>query len=424
MQLRGTAMRRMGLIIAACLFLAANSVPALAEDIKLYVKNSEPIELYGDGKSYALVIGINEYKYQRKLTFAERDAKRVAAELERRGFDVTLYTDPNMTGRKLRTAIAEFVDDKGYEKDSRVLIWYAGHGSTVDGEGYLLGVDAPLLDTGAQTLDTDLKAFYDAAMPLRTFGVHLRQMRARHVLLVLDSCFAGTIFLNTRANPNLSLSREMAKPVRQIITAGDAGQEVADNGIFADMFIKAINNTEGPNRQTADQNSDGYLSGTELGQFLYSTVKAAGQTPQYGRLKRAIDINAVVSNRYSIKTDQLDLEKGEFFFVMPGAKFVNKPEDEETTPPGGGAMPVVWRELARGTRIANPNPDPVPVFGATPPAVGEKSFDLSPGQQFPPVGRDVVFEKATIAEKDWVRFKQNGVYYHVLASDIAINRPD
>jgi hypothetical protein len=395
-----------------------------AQDVKLYLKDGSSVDLYKDKKSFALVIGIDQYRSQRKLNNAVNDAHRVAAELGGKGFEVTLYDDPNLTGRQLREAIDKFVQDYGYLEDARVLIWYAGHGMTIDGEGYLLGVDAPQLNAESATLDADLKAFYNASMPLRSFGIDLRQMRSRHVLLILDSCFAGTIFTNTRGNASVERNREMARPARQIITAGLAGEEVADNGKFAEMFIRAINGLSGPEGESADQSKDGYLSGTELGNFLAITGRSSGQTPQYGKLRREVDQSAANPRNPLFVTDQLDLERGEFFFVLPdfvAPVAVASLATEDTR--AAIAEPSVWRELASGTHIANKKPDPVPVFMGAPPAVGEKKFDLAIGQQFPPAHTSTVLEQATVGDKSWLRFKREGVWYYVREDDVEIIRP-
>lgn len=414
-------------ILAFALGLVAATVghtPAGAQTIKLFLNDGSAVDLYEEKKSFALVIGINEYRSQRPLRFAVSDARKVRDALERKGFEVVLYDDPNMTGEQLRDAIQDFVDEYGYIENSRVLIWYAGHGMTVDGEGYLLGVDSPLLDIESETLDQDLRDFYKAAMPLRTFGVHLRQMRTRHVMLILDSCFAGTIFTNTRASPSLTRNPEMARPARQIITAGLAGQEVADNGRFAEMFVRAINGEPGPNGEVADQSNDGYLSGTELGNFMALTGRTPEQTPQYGKLRRAVD--ATTSElRDLFVTDQLDLEKGEFFFLLPNFEPPVEMASLETDSSSEtrGPAPVIWRALSSGTRIANANPDPVPVFDSEPPAVGERKFALNTGQVFPPAGAETQFEMALIDDQEWLRFKRDGRDHFVLASDVQIIRP-
>ena len=416
-------MKRLALALGLLAALCASGA-AQAQTIKLFLNDGSAVDLYEEKKSYALVVGINEYRKQRRLNFAVSDARKVARELEGKGFEVILYDDPNLTGERLRDAIQDFVDEYGYDENSRILIWYAGHGMTIDGEGYLLGVDAPVLDIDSETLDQDLRGFYKSAMPLRTFGVHLRQMRSRHVLLVLDSCFAGTIFTNTRANPSVTRNREMARPARQIITAGLAGEEVADNGRFAEMFVRAINGQPGPNGEAADQSRDAYLSGTELGNFLALTARTGDQTPQYGKLRRELDSSAAEPNGLFV-TNQLDLEKGEFFFLLPDFQPPVDVASVDTNdqPTTRGPAPAIWRPLTAGTQIANARPDPVPIFGSEPPAVGERKFALNTGQVFPPAGDNTVFEKAMIDDQEWLRFKRNGQDHFVLASDVEIIRP-
>ena len=76
------------------------------------------------------------------MSKAVSDAKKVAAALESKGFDVTLKTDLN--GRDLQAAFEVFFIDKGRDPEPRLFDWYAGHGDTVDGEGYLIPVDGVL----------------------------------------------------------------------------------------------------------------------------------------------------------------------------------------------------------------------------------------------------------------------------------------
>jgi len=66
--------------------------------------------------------------------------------------------------------------------------------------------------------------------------------------------------------------------VRQFLTSGDAGQTVADNGAFADLFIEAL-----AGQRRADPNADGYLTASELGAFLdakMSNLTNNRQTPR------------------------------------------------------------------------------------------------------------------------------------------------
>ena len=406
----------------AAVFLGLAAPAAADENLYFKFKDGGTRQFYAH--SYALVVGIGDYLGNHPpLPGAERDARRVADALTGAGFDVTPYYQQTITGEKLRTLIADFVDRHGYEEDSRVLIWFAGHGFTIDGEGYLLGSDAPKLDAAAPGFNEELRTFFHASMPMRLFGVHLRQMRARHVMLVLDSCFSGSVFTNTRASGIGASNVEMYSPTRQIITSGTEGQEVSDQGRFAEMFVRAISGEAGENGRNADEDGDGYVSGTELGSFLYANARTDRQTPQFGRLP-SVKINASQSDTLFM-TAYADYQHGEFFFPLPGSLRTDhtEPEQPPNPVPVVRAPAVFWSGLAKGTRIANQTPDPIPVFRAPPPELGEKALDLEAGSFYPPAGREAQFEKAEIAGQAWLRFERDGSMFYVPAGTISIQRP-
>ena len=103
---------------------------------------------------------------------------------------------------------------------------------------------------------------------------------AKHVLFMFDSCFAGSIFLATRAAPSY-IEVFTEEPVRQFITSGSADQEVPDISIFRRAFVDAL---EG----SADFDKDGYLTGSELGTYIQKRTAEDWKgelTPQYGKLQ-------------------------------------------------------------------------------------------------------------------------------------------
>jgi hypothetical protein len=78
------------------------------------------------------------------------------------------------------------------------------------------------------------------------------------------------------------ITSQSMEPVRQFISAGTADQKVPDVSIFRRLFVEAL---EGD--AEADRNRDGYVTGSELGQFLQEKVMLASQgaqTPQYGKM--------------------------------------------------------------------------------------------------------------------------------------------
>ena len=284
---------------------------------------AETVRLYS--KSYALVIGNDRYRRGwPRLGQAINDARRVSRALEARGFAVRLETD--LGARALRRAFEDFFIDKGSDPEARLFVWYAGHGHTdARGEGYLIPTDG--------VLERDRPGFLRTALSLREFGRFVRLAASKHVFTVFDSCFAGTIFNVARAAPPPQITRITTQPVRQFLTSGDAGQTVSDDGIFARLFVEAL---QGERR--ADANGDGYLTASELGSFLdaqMSNYTNNRQTPRYGKLRSP------------------DFDKGDFVFALAKAA-AKSPKRKPTAPSVDGSAAtdketVFWQSI-QGSR--------------------------------------------------------------------------
>ena len=264
--------------------------------------------------SHALVIGIDAYTGGwPRLSNAVDDATRIAAELRKRGFDVTLET--NLGSADLKRTLEEFFVIRGEKPNARLFVWFAGHGHTAKGEGFLVPADAPRPEAGAR--------FRLKALSLRRFGEFVRLAQAKHAFTVFDACFAGTVFDTGRSLPPAAITRATTLPVRQFLTSGDAAQQVSDDGTFRKLFLRALRGEE-----KADANADGYLTASEFGQFLsdrMTNLTSGRQSPRHGKLRDA------------------DYDRGDFVFVLPGA------------PPapasgGGGAAEVAfWNSIEGGT---------------------------------------------------------------------------
>ena len=243
--------------IARVALLAAAMAHAGTRGIEVEIKTTEApgapvaetVQLY-DG-SHALVIGIDRYTDGwPDLAGAVEDAELVAAALKRRGFEGTLRR--NLDSFALQAALREFFVLAGADPEARLLLWYAGHGATVDGEGFLVPADAPL------SSDPRFKL---VALPFRDFGSLVRLAEAKHALSVFDSCFAGTVFTSRGDAPPLAITQKTTAPVRQFLTSGDAGQRVRDDGSFRTLFLRAL-----AGEAEADFNGDRYLTG---GDFVF-----------------------------------------------------------------------------------------------------------------------------------------------------------
>jgi formylglycine-generating enzyme required for sulfatase activity len=233
------------------------------------------VRLYG--KSHALIIGIDKYTGGwPKLSNAVRDAELIAAELKKRGFEVTLRK--NLNADEMKRAFEEFYVLKGEDPNARLFVWYAGHGHTVGGEGYLVPVDAPDPDRST----TAATQFRFKSLSLRRFGEFVRLAQSKHAYTVFDACFAGTVFNSQRAKPPPAITHATTLPVRQFLTSGEAGQKVSDDGTFRKLFLRAIKGEE-----RADANGDGFLTASELGLFItdrYTNISRTRQTPRSGKL--------------------------------------------------------------------------------------------------------------------------------------------
>ncbi|MEX2648268.1 MAG: caspase family protein [Alphaproteobacteria bacterium] len=301
----------LSLVIACCAGVALGADAAQAETRGITVtlvpepgiEGEAPSEFALYRSSYALVIGNDAYVGGwPPLRNAIKDAELIAEELERQGFEVELRTD--LGSKDLQWAFKEFLVSKGSDPEARLLVWYAGHGTTVNGEAFLVPVDAPA--------DKDPK-FALSAYPLSEIDVHVRLAKAKHVLAIFDSCFAGTIFQSRAGLPPVAITRATTLPVRQFVTSGDADQPVSDNGDFRKLFLRAIRGED-----SVDTNTDGYVTGSELGYFLADRVTnltQGAQTPRYGKLLHT------------------GFDRGDFVFVLPGSMKAAQSEEPASDAP-------------------------------------------------------------------------------------------
>ncbi|MDH3885751.1 MAG: caspase family protein [Desulfobacterales bacterium] len=231
------------------------------------------------GKSFAVVIGINNYEKWPGLEFAIADAHAVKASLEKSGFDeIIMILNKEATQRRILTELFDRLP-KMVDRNDRVLFYFAGHGQTEDlrgggKKGYIIPADA----------ETD--SYASTAVSMEQIRSLSSRIAAKHIFYVMDCCYSG-LGLNRSAGvwPGISdyLRKVSAMRVVQIITAGGQGEQVQEregHGLFTTYFLKAI-------AGEADLDKDNVVTGTELGAYLRPTVSNASrqaQTPLFGRL--------------------------------------------------------------------------------------------------------------------------------------------
>jgi uncharacterized lipoprotein YajG len=220
------------------------------------------------GEYYALVIGNNAYRHLPRLETPVADAREVSRTLASLyGFQVTTLTDA--TRSELVSSLSGL--RKTLSDSDNLLIYYAGHGwldREVD-EGYWLPIDARKEDEAQWVANA-------------TVTTILRGIRARHILVIADSCYSGTLTRGVKIiKRNPEHYDELAEArSRSVVTSGGL-EPVADTGggghsVFAAAWINALEE----NRGTSDT--------FELfAKVRRDVMLGSHQEPQFGDIRRA-----------------------------------------------------------------------------------------------------------------------------------------
>jgi hypothetical protein len=276
-------------LFAALLLMPLCTLAAQSRSFTVVGQNGAALASFS--QSYALVIGESAYTNGwSNLPGVREDVAAVKLLFEEQGFAVE--TIENAGSTSLRAGIEAFLSLYGYDEDTRLIVYYAGHGHTLKlgntrDMGYIVPTDAP--DPAR-----DERGFQQRAIPMQQFDTWAKMINSRHVLFMFDSCFSGSVFAMSRAAPGIR-DYKISQSVRQFIAAGAADETVPDKSIFRRQLEAGLRDRD------ADLNRDGYVSGSELGDFLQSTVvnySNSTQHPQYGKIRDA------------------DLDKGDFIFEV------------------------------------------------------------------------------------------------------------
>lgn len=190
----------------------------------------------GDGKSWFLGIGIDDYAHFPKLHNAVKDVQDVHRILLDK-YDITeahslmLYNHEADEGGII--ARLEYLAEHVAPED-KVLIYYSGHGYVNPRTklAYWIPADA----------QRNRSADY---IPNSTIRDHLAVIHARHILLISDSCFSGTLFLRGGMRSSRAVEELGNIPSRWALCSGRAAEEVEDgvpgtNSPFASSVIEAL----------------------------------------------------------------------------------------------------------------------------------------------------------------------------------------
>jgi uncharacterized caspase-like protein len=190
-------------------------------------------------------------------------------------YDFQVDTIKDGSRKDILTAIYNLGSDTNFE--DHVFVYYAGHGviDTDTDEGYWIPSNA----------DQSFRPDWVSNAEIKTA---LKSIKSRHLLVMADSCYSGTLVRSATRTPNeISnplLERLFSKKARIAITSG-GNEPVADtladseNSVFANAVLDAL-----------DQNTESYLPASILFNSIREKVtKEANQTPVYANIRELDD---------------------------------------------------------------------------------------------------------------------------------------
>jgi hypothetical protein len=230
-----------------------------------------PAPALGNGKYYALVIGINNYADPlfNELDYCIRDAElfynAITSKYTFEKDNVTLLK--NATMEQMVESLDYF--SKKVKPEDNFLIFYAGHGvwDTSSETGFWLPSDARKNSKFAWFRNSTLRDY-------------LKEIHSKHTLLISDACFGGSIFKSRAAflDAPLAINKLYDLPSRKAMTSGTM-TEVPDQSAFIKYLVDRLNN-----------NSEKYLSSEQLySSFRIAVINNSNVVPQFGEIKEVGD---------------------------------------------------------------------------------------------------------------------------------------
>ena len=267
---------------------ASNQVGSKNAELKIFYNPLSDTALYR--KRWAVIIGVDKYRHPSvgDLDFAVDDAKAIEKSLRKQfGFEqiITLYNEA-ATRNNIIAVLGDSL--RKTDREDAVFVFFAGHGFTVvTANNDTIGGIVP----------------YDGAPGVYSPNISMEQIRdterlaaAKHIFYVMDACYSGLLLVKTRGThqPDTSISFNRIKmfvsqPTRNVLTAGQQGEEVLDSGgrnrhsIFTGRFLEGL-------AGAADLNQDSYITAAELSRYVQENVikdaklQRTRQTPQFGKL--------------------------------------------------------------------------------------------------------------------------------------------
>jgi len=218
-------------------------------------------------KYYALLIAVEKYKNEHieDLEFPVNDVN-IFKELLKTKYtfeeeNIRVLTNPSEL--EIDSTFSDLENELLGKKNVNLLVFYAGHGHYDDDseQGYWLPSDADLTKKYTWFRNSTIRDY-------------IGSISAKHILLISDNCFSGSIsgrsaLLDTEDTGIESL---MNKPSRKVMTSGTKKEIVPDKSYFFKYLTQELTN-----------NTKDYLSAGTLYEAIKMPImnRNPDQTPQY-----------------------------------------------------------------------------------------------------------------------------------------------
>lgn len=200
-----------------------------------------------DPDRFALVIGVEKYASLPVADFAERDARAVQEHLLALGVpqrNSVFLAGNNATKTSIEKYVETWLPQNTTER-SRVFVFFSGHGAPdpKSGQAYLVPWDG------------DPKYLKSTGYAIPRLFEKLNALKARQIVVALDSCFSGTGGRSVLAKgtrplvTRLDLGEDRLGRVVLLSASGEdeisGTEESQGHGLFTYYFLKALNELGG-----------------------------------------------------------------------------------------------------------------------------------------------------------------------------------
>ncbi len=216
---------------------------AAAEAPKVYSSDVDkaPFKLKERAHDFAFIVGVEKYKNVPEARFAERDAAAFRAHAAALGVpeaNIVYLSGAEATRPKIQAYLDEWLP-KNVKEDSTLFFYYSGHGAP----------DAETKQAFLLPWDAEPQFLQSTAYALKDVYASLNKLKAKRVIVALDSCFSGAGGRSVIApgiRPLVTKINPTQDAGRLVIFAAASGEQVSGSlddqghGVFTYYFLKGI----------------------------------------------------------------------------------------------------------------------------------------------------------------------------------------